>query len=119
MKENLKDILSSLNPDIDQETLLRYLQGKMTPQEQHDVEKKAVDDPFEADALEGLAHMDNNQKIHDLIEGLNADLRKKTAKKKKLRGKLQLNMEPWLLFTVIIILLLVVVSFFIILRMQK
>ena len=35
MSENLKDILSHLNPDIDQETLLLYLQGKLSTEQQH------------------------------------------------------------------------------------
>jgi len=119
MKENLKDILSNLNPGIDQETLMQYLKGHLSPQEQHDVEKKSMEDAFEMDALEGLGNMADQQKIQELIDGLNADLRKKTARKKKLKEKLQVHVAPWLLFTVIIILLLIIVSFFIILRMQQ
>ena len=119
MKENLKDILSNLNPEIDQETLLQYLQGQLSHQEQHDVEKKALDDAFETDALEGLGQIQNKQQLQLLVDSLNADLKKKTAKKKELKEKRQVHVEPWLLFTVIIILLLVIISFFIILRMQK
>ena len=52
MSENLKDILSHLNPDIDQETLLLYLQGKLSTEQQHEVEKQMMDNDFEADALE-------------------------------------------------------------------
>ena len=54
MSENLKDILSNLNPDIDQETLLQYLQGKLSPQEQHELEKQILDNEFAADAIDGL-----------------------------------------------------------------
>ena len=54
MNESLKDILSHLNPDIDQETLLRYLQGKLSSDEQHSMEKKMMDNDFNMDALEGL-----------------------------------------------------------------
>ena len=56
MSESLKDILSNLNPDIDQETLLLYLQGKLSPEQQHEVEKGLLVDDFESDALEGLEH---------------------------------------------------------------
>ena len=40
MKENLKDILSHLAKDIDQETLLLYLQGKLSPEQQHEDRKE-------------------------------------------------------------------------------
>jgi len=43
MSEDLKDILSNLNPDVDQETLLQYLQGKLSAQDQHDLEKQMMD----------------------------------------------------------------------------
>jgi hypothetical protein len=46
MKENLKDILTHLNPEVDQETLLKYLQGKLSTEEQHEVEKSLIDDPL-------------------------------------------------------------------------
>src|SRR5688500_12581890 len=50
MKENLKDILTHLNPEVDQETLLSYLQGKLNATEQHEVEKQLLDSDFEAEA---------------------------------------------------------------------
>ena len=40
MSENLKDILSHLSPEIDQETLLLYLQDKLTAEKRHEIEKK-------------------------------------------------------------------------------
>ena len=52
MSESLKDILSNLNPDIDQETLLQYLQGKLTAEQQHELEKQMMENEFESDALE-------------------------------------------------------------------
>ena len=41
MHENLKDILSHLTTDIDQETLLLYLQDKLPAEKKHEVEKKS------------------------------------------------------------------------------
>ena len=116
MSENLKDILSHLNPDIDQETLLLYLQGKLSAEQQHEVEKQAMNDDFDADALEGLSGIKDKKKIHHLVDQLNADLRKKTEKKKKFRKKLELSVDPWVIVTIIIILLLVVISYIIIFR---
>ncbi len=114
MSENLKDILSNLNPDIDQETLLLYLQGKLSAEQQHEVEKQMMDDDFELDALEGLENIKDRKKIAHLVEQLNYELKKKTEKKKKLRRKLDVKIDPWVIATVIIVLLLVVLSYFVI-----
>ena len=46
MQENLKDILSNLSTNIDQETLLLYLQGKLSPEKQHEIEKQITDSEF-------------------------------------------------------------------------
>jgi len=114
MSENLKDILSHLNPDIDQETLLRYLQGKLTAEEQHEVEKQMMDSDFGADAFEGLQGMSDKRKISLLIEQLNDDLKKKTQKKKSRRQKLEVRLDPWVIIAIVIILLLAVISFIIV-----
>lgn len=111
MSENLKDILSHLNPDIDQETLLLYLQGKLTAEQQHDIEKNMLDNDFTADALEGLQDFQNKKEISLLVEQLNRDLRNKTEKKKRLRKKRELKLEPWLIITLVIILMIVVISY--------
>jgi len=113
MNDNLKDILSNLHSEVDQETLLKYLQGKLSAEEQHEVEKNAIDDEFEADALEGLQDFSNKAKIASLVEQLNQDLKKKTEKKNKRVA----SVEPWLLITIVLILLIAVISFFIIKRM--
>ncbi len=54
MPGNLKDILSHLSTEVDQETLLLYLQGKLTEEKKHEVEKKLLQNEFDDDALEGL-----------------------------------------------------------------
>jgi hypothetical protein len=119
MSENLKDILSNLNPDIDQETLLLYLQGKLTPEKQHELEKKMMDDDFETDAMEGLQQFSNKKKLEGVIEQLNRDLRKKTDKKKNFRKKLELKQDPLILVTVLIILALMVISFVVLFYLKQ
>ena len=114
MSENLKDILSHLNPDIDQETLLLYLQGKLSSEEQHNIEKKMMDSEFNIDALEGLEHFKNKKNIQALVEQLNNDLKKKTQKKKKARNRKNLSVDPWMILAVIILLALIVICFIII-----
>ena len=82
MSDNLKDILSNLNPEVDQETLLNYLQGKLSAEQQHEVEKKTMGDDFESDALEGLENVKDKRNLAALVEQMNRDLKKKTEKKK-------------------------------------
>jgi subtilase family serine protease len=118
MNESLKDILSHLNPDIDQETLLRYLQGKLSSDEQHSMEKKMMDNDFNMDALEGLEGIKNKNQIQSLITQLNNDLRKKTEKKKRAKEKRSISLDPWVIIAIIIILARIVISYVIIRKMQ-
>lgn len=119
MSGHLKDILSHLNPDIDQETLLKYLQGKLSAPEQHELEKQMMDNEFGADALEGLQGFVDKKKIAVLVEQLNSDLKARTEKKKRFREKLRLRVDASLVLAVIIILLLIVISYIIVRQMAK
>lgn len=117
MSDELKDILSNLNPDVDQETLLRYLQGKLSEQEQHEVEKQMMDGDFEADALDGLQEFKNKKDISGLVNQLNADLKRRTEKKKRFKEKMKLKLDFNLVIAIVILLLLIVISYFIIHKM--
>lgn len=114
MQENLKDILSHLSTNVDQETLLLYLQGKLSPEKQHEVEKQIIDSEFESDAFEGLQKIKDQQRLQSIVNQLNYDLKRKTARKKAYKEKLRLKKEPWLMLSIIIILLLIIISFIVI-----
>ncbi|GAA4323806.1 hypothetical protein [Flaviaesturariibacter amylovorans] len=113
MNERLKDILSNLHSEVDQEELLRYLEGHLAPEQQQELEAQLLDNDFEAEALEGLQALPDQKKIAGLVEGLNRDLRKKTEKRQA-RRKAPLQLEPWLLITIALILLLAIIGFVII-----
>ena len=113
MQESLKDILSHLSTEVDQETLLLYLQGKLSAEQQHEVEKKLMNNDFASDAAEGLQSFKDQEKLKLLVAQLDKDLRNKTDKKKAYRQKRSIKLEPWIIITVILILVLVVISFFI------
>jgi hypothetical protein len=114
MSDNLKDILSNLNPDIDQETLLLYLQGKLSAEQQHEVEKKMMDSDFDTDALEGLQDFKNKPQLTQLVDQLNRELKAKTEKKKRFREKMKLRLDPIIILAIFLILLLVIISFIVI-----
>lgn len=116
MQENLKDILKNMSAEIDGETLMLYLQGKLSPEAQHQLEKQILDNEFAADAIDGLQDFKDKKKLALVVEQLNNDLKKKTARRKTRRTRQSLKSEPWLMITLAIILLLVVLCYFIIYR---
>jgi hypothetical protein len=67
MPEKMKDILSHLTPDIDQETLLLYLQNKLPAEKMHEVEKKLLESRFEDEAVEGLHEMQDKEQISYMV----------------------------------------------------
>lgn len=113
MKKDLNHILSNSDNKVAPETLLLYLQGKLSPEQQHEVEKQLLNDDFETDALEGLKQIKDGAQVTHVIEQLNHDLRKKTGPKKRKR-KSEFKEDPWLWISLFIILLLVVISYIII-----
>jgi len=117
MSDELKDILSNLNKDIEQEKLLEYLNRNMTDAEQHAFEKQMNDDEFMNDAVEGLQALENKNDLTSVVQQLNADLKKQLDKKKKRKEKRKLNEQPWVYFSVLLILLLVIIAYLVIKRM--
>src|SRR5665647_843583 len=97
MSDDLLNILSNSNKDIDNQKLMDYLSDKLSAEEKHEVEKTLVDSELMNDAVEGL------EKFKDKIEN------KKTKKQKR-----QLKEMPWLYFSVILITLIILIGFFVI-----
>lgn len=63
--------MSDLNDDIN-----RYLSGKLSPSEMHELEKRALNDPFLADALEGASAVSREDLQEDLVS-IQASLNKR------------------------------------------
>jgi len=119
MPGNLKDILTNLSTDIDQETLLLYLQDRLSEEKKHEVEKKLLENEFANDAMEGLQEIKDKQQIAYMVEMLNRDLKKKTEKKRLRREKMQIKDQSWLFISIIIIILLIIISFIVIYNSMK
>ena len=118
MADNLKDILSHLNPDVDQETLMLYLQGKLSEEKKNEVEKQLLKDEFNEEAIEGLQSFKDKEQLTYMVEALNRDLKKKTAKKKARREKMRIKDQPWVYLSILILLLLIVMAVIIIYRLN-
>lgn len=119
MSDNLKDILSHLSTEVDQETLLKYLEGRLSDEQRHEIEKKMLGSEFNDDAMDGLQEIRNKKDISSLVEQLNRDLHKKLERKNKRREKLRFKDQPWLYIAIVIILLLIVLSYVVINRMLQ
>lgn len=119
MPENFKDILSHLSTEVDQETLLLYLQDKLSEEKKHEVEKKLLENEFASDAIEGLQELKDKQQVAYMVEMLNRDLKKKLKKKKQRREKMRIKDQPWLYIAILIIILLIVISYMIIHRLLQ
>lgn len=119
MSDELKDILSNEHPEIDPELMMQYLQGKLTPEQRHEVEKQLMEGEFEEEAMEGLQDFKDKEQIQYTVEALNRDLKKRTEKKKKRRDKLKLPDQTLVIVAVVVVLLLVVVSYVVIRRLMN
>ena len=118
MSENYKDILSNLSTEIDQATLLLYLQGKLSEEKKHEVEKQLMQGEFETDAMDGLQEIKDKQQVQYMVEMLNRDLKKKTERKRKRREKMRIKDQPWLYISILILLLLLVICYVVIRKME-
>jgi len=108
-----KNILSGNGEQLSQEEILGYLYNRLSEEERQLIEQKLVSDPFEADAIEGLADVDSEENIEKHLSQLRGNLHQITARKKR-REKDKINIFEWTLLAALILLFLCVVAFLII-----
>jgi hypothetical protein len=118
MQDNLKDILANLSTGIDQDTLLLYLQDKLSAEQKHEVEKILADNEFASDALDGLQAFSDKKQVSHMVEMLNRDLKKKTERKKQRREKMKLPDQTWIIISVVIVIILVIISYVVVHKMN-
>jgi len=118
MNNDLINILSNSNKDIDNQKLMDYLAGKLSAEEKHEIEKLMADNDFVNDALEGLGEV-NNKKIQDIVDQMNMSLQKKLKQKKIRKEKRRLKEYPWIYLAIAVILVLIVLAYYIIHRLES
>ncbi len=111
MSDDLKDILSNLNKEIEQDKLLDYLNKKLPASEAHEVEKQMAEDDFMNDAVEGLENFKNKKDLSMVVDQLNLGLKKQLDKKKKRKEKRKLQEQPWVYFAIVLLLILIVICY--------
>lgn len=97
----------------DEQLLLKYLQGKLSPEEQHAVESMMNDSDFEQDALDGLEQFEQQQ-LPVYVQEINSHLEKKLKQKPGRRKRRPLPSMAWIYLTLFIILSLLILSYIII-----
>ena len=114
MNEDLLNILSNSNKDIDNQKLMDYLSDKLSNEEKHEFEKTLIDSELASDAVEGLHQFKNKKDPLLLAEELNHHLHEQLQKKKSAKEKRRIKDLPWLYLTIILLILLVLITFFVV-----
>lgn len=114
MKDDLLKILSNCNKDINDQKLMAYLQGKLSAEESHEVEKMMAEDQLFNDALEGLQDIRDKRDIETYVELLNRDLQKSLTKKRQRRDKRRLKEGPWGYVAIIVIIMLCIAAYYVV-----
>ena len=96
---------------LPEDKLIAYMEGKLSPAEQHEVEKWLAAEGMEADAVDGLKTVPATE-AKNIVHSLNQQLHSQLGKKKKRRtSPIKNNATAWI--AVVIILLLCIVGYFV------
>jgi len=105
-RQNDKKRKRSSDFQITEQYLMLYLEGKMSPEEQHHFEYLMEQDPFLRDAAEGLSAL-SKKEVTNIVMQLNAGLRKQTRPgKRRVRFFFSQKLLIWLAVWVVLLLVL-------------
>jgi ABC-type bacteriocin/lantibiotic exporter with double-glycine peptidase domain len=104
---------SNNREQLSEEQLLSYLTKGLTGIEAHNIEKQSLQDPFVADALEGLGQIKDKQQINRSIAELNKKLAKSINKREQKKRKRKLPSNQYTLIAILVILILMVLAYFV------
>lgn len=114
MSDDLKNILTNLNKEIEQDKLLEYLNRQLSEKEQHALESQMNDDAFMSDALDGLQALKSKKDLPSMVTELNSGLKKELEKNKAKRKKRTTGPDSMVYYTIITLLILVVIGYVVI-----
>lgn len=102
-------------PTQTDEQLLQYLNNNLSEQEAHELEAAMLNDPFMNDAVEGLQSLPSAGNLPQLVNQLNKQLHKQTAKPKLRRNKqpfVSLSMVTYVTIALLLLIAMAVYFFF-------
>lgn len=118
MHEDLLNILSDSNKEIDNQKLMDYISGKLSAEQKHEVEKWMVDNPFFNEAIEGLQGK-NEKKLKASVDEINGALHKYLQQRKKKRERNIFQFNYWTYVAVVFILALAILIYFMLHHLKK
>ncbi len=114
MNNNLLNILTDDNNDFDNQKLIDYINGKLSGDEKHEVEKWMADNNITNDAVEGLQNIKEKKNLSQYVEQLNNNLQIQLEKKKDYRIKKKLKEYPFIYFAITLILLFCIIAYIVV-----
>lgn len=94
---------------LPEEQLMAYLEGKLSPEEQHEVEQWLSNEGMESDALEGLQQLDTEE-TKKSVGKINYELRKELGSRNKRRTK-HIKDNKWSWLAILVVLMLAIVCY--------
>ncbi|HEU5364096.1 MAG TPA: hypothetical protein VFU62_01115 [Hanamia sp.] len=119
MIDELLNILSNSNKDIDNQKLMDYLSNKLSAEEKHEFEKMLVDSDLASDAIDGLNQFKNKKDPVAFAEQLNRNLQKQLQEKKIKREKRRFKDVSWVYLTIVIIIIIILIAFFVVFKFLR
>ena len=107
----LNNILKNNNDKLPDDKLLAYLEGRLSADEQHELEQWLAEEGMEGDAIEGLQTL-SAEETRKTVDSLNYGLRKEINNKKRRYKRIKDNRWSWL--AIIVILLMCVLAYIVI-----
>ena len=114
MNNNLLNILSNSNKDIDNQKLMDYLSGQLPEKEKQEVEQWMAANEFSDEAMEGLQQFRQPKDLQVYVDALHRDLKKHLQEKKNRREKRKIKENPWVYLTLFILLMLLILAYVVI-----
>lgn len=111
MPDAFNDILSTGSANVPDDRLLKYLNGELSKEEAHEVEKAMLDSDLVNDAVEGLGSIADKNRLKAIQKELEARLTHQLSQKHRVDKRWQMGNMNWVYLFIIIVLLLLLVSF--------
>ncbi len=112
----LNDILKKNEGRLPDDILMPYVQGKLSPEEQHEIELFLAEDGPESDAVEGLKDY-SERELSETVRKVNSRLAQSLNKPK--RRTQSIKKTPWGITGILLILLLCLAAYMVIYFLTK
>lgn len=114
MRNDLLNILTHSNKNIDNQQLMAYVSDKLTEEEKRLFEEEMIDSNLLSDAVEGLSSMRDEDAIHGYASELNASLASYLAANKKRDNRRGVKDIPLVYLGIFIVVIIALLAFAII-----